>query len=102
MNRELQRAQDMLAGMQAQRDNALNAVVMLQADLAAARRALEEVGNELTEERAQLAASQAAYIAATTLPAGDEQKLTNGVDLSPSGGDLRRPADGPHDGVPAI
>ena len=38
MNPESQRAQDMLAAMQAQRDNALNAMVIAQAEIAALRR----------------------------------------------------------------
>ncbi|HVQ43348.1 MAG TPA: hypothetical protein VMT30_00055 [Candidatus Saccharimonadia bacterium] len=89
MNKELQRAQDMLAAMQAQRDNALNAVVMMQADLADARRVVDAANNEMTELRAHLAASQAAYIEiikpfepdhrGTTLPAGNEQTLNGGV-----------------------
>ncbi|HVQ43800.1 MAG TPA: hypothetical protein VMT30_02445 [Candidatus Saccharimonadia bacterium] len=60
MNQELQRAQDMISAMQGQRDNALNSVVMLQADLAAARRTIDDMSKELTEVRAQLAAPQAA------------------------------------------
>jgi len=43
MNPELQRAQDMLSAMQAQRDNALNAVVMAQAEIVALRRQLAAI-----------------------------------------------------------
>jgi hypothetical protein len=38
MNPEIQRAQDMLDAMQGQRDNALNAMVLMQADVIALRR----------------------------------------------------------------
>lgn len=57
MNKELQRAQDMLTAMQQQRDNALNAIVMMQADLADTRRALEDKDKEVAELRAQFAAA---------------------------------------------
>lgn len=41
MSPELQRAQDMLAAIQAQRDNALNAMVLAQAEIAGLRREIE-------------------------------------------------------------
>jgi hypothetical protein len=47
----------MLTAMQQQRDNALNAIVMMQADLADTRRALEDKDKEVAELRAQLAAA---------------------------------------------
>ncbi len=50
MNPELQRAQDMLTAMQAQRDNALNAVVMAQAEIAALRREIEAFGQAKQSE----------------------------------------------------
>jgi FtsZ-binding cell division protein ZapB len=40
LNADLQKAQDMLNAMQAQRDQALNGIVMLQAELADLRRKL--------------------------------------------------------------
>ena len=42
MQPELQKLQDMLAAMQSQRDQALNAVVITQAEIAALRRTLAE------------------------------------------------------------
>lgn len=49
MNTELQRAQDMLAVMQAQRDNALNANVLAQAEIAGLRRQLAGLDSALKE-----------------------------------------------------
>lgn len=55
MTPELQRAQDMLAAMQAQRDNALNAMVMAQAELAARDRELARLREKLDAPTAQVA-----------------------------------------------
>ncbi len=57
MNQELQRAQDMLNAMQSQRDNALNSVVLAQADLAELRRQLTAKQAEADQLRAQLGAA---------------------------------------------
>jgi predicted nucleic acid-binding Zn-ribbon protein len=82
MSKELQRAQDMLTAIQGQRDNALNAMVIAQAEIAEARRTISDMDKELTEVRAQLAASQAAYIEITKPSTGNEQTLNGGVDSS--------------------
>lgn len=54
MNPELQRAQDMLGAMQAQRDTALNANVHMQAELMAAQRRIGELMAEKTSLENQL------------------------------------------------
>jgi hypothetical protein len=46
MNPDLQRAQDMMAAMQAQRDAALNACVQMQAEIANLQRQLAEKKKE--------------------------------------------------------
>lgn len=76
MSKELERAQDMLAAMQNQRDNALNAVVLVQADLAELRRQLtakQAEADALRAERDTFALDKAELekqlTAATTLPA---------------------------------
>lgn len=52
MNKELQRAQDMLTIMQQQRDNALNSIVMMQADMAALKRENEALQQEVAQLKA--------------------------------------------------
>lgn len=56
MNREIQKANDMLAAMQAQRDQAMNAVVMEHAESAALRRALAARDDEIGKLKAQIVA----------------------------------------------
>ena len=46
MNAELQRAQDMLIAMQAQRDNALNAMVLAQAEIMNLKREIAALKTE--------------------------------------------------------
>lgn len=55
MTADLQRAQDLLTAMQAQRDQALNAVVHAQAELAARDRLLVEKDNLIAEQSATIA-----------------------------------------------
>lgn len=56
MNPELQRAQDMLAAMQMQRDNALNAMVMAQAEIAARDREIATLREQVNLAKVDLAA----------------------------------------------
>lgn len=53
MSPELQRAQDMLAAIQAQRDNALNAMVLAQAEIAGLRREIEALRMGKSERPAE-------------------------------------------------
>lgn len=54
MNKELQRAQDMIGMMQQQRDNALNSIVMMQADMAALKRDNEALQQEVAQLKAAI------------------------------------------------
>lgn len=47
VNHELQRAQDMMTAMQSQRDQALNSLVVAQAELAGLRRDVETLRSQL-------------------------------------------------------
>lgn len=96
MNKELERAQDMLTAMQEQRDNALNAMVHAQAAIAGLRRELTASQTQADQFRAERDALvidkadlQTQLSAATTIPASDSR-------------DLKRPANGSHPGVPAV
>jgi hypothetical protein len=60
MNPEMQKANDMLAAMQMQRDNALNAMVHAQAELAALRRELAVKDGRIAELGAAAEISEAA------------------------------------------
>jgi hypothetical protein len=66
MNSGLQKLQDMLGAMQSQRDQALNAYVVLQAEIAALRRTLADRDSRikaLEEEVAKLAPTNQAEAA---------------------------------------
>jgi predicted nucleic acid-binding Zn-ribbon protein len=60
MNSEIQRAQDMLAAMQMQRDNALNAMVMAQAELASRDREIAALRKQIEDAREKPELAEAA------------------------------------------
>jgi len=80
MNPELQRAQDMLAAMQAQRDNALNAMVMAQAELAMLRRRVSELEQDVSGLKEQLA--RATLLPCAQKEPSDMQNRHDGVSLA--------------------
>lgn len=51
MSNELQRAQDMMTAMQSQRDQALNSLVVAQAELAALRREVEALRAQIATQK---------------------------------------------------
>jgi predicted nucleic acid-binding Zn-ribbon protein len=61
---DLQKFQDMLAAMQAQRDQALNAHVMLQAELASVRRTIAERDARIKELEAEISSMKPTEVVA--------------------------------------